>query len=36
MLYKNQCITDKIELHACFYGGIVGTYKIPSIQNVVY
>ena len=21
--------------HACFYGGLVDTYKIPSIQNVV-
>ena len=22
--------------HACFYGGLVDTYKIPNIQNVVY
>ena len=25
-----------LSIHACFYGGIVDTYKIPSIQNVVY
>ena len=28
-----NCISSR---HACFYGGIVDTYKIPSIQNVVY
>ena len=28
-----NCISSR---HACFYGGLVDTYKIPSKQNFVY
>ena len=28
-----NCISSR---HACFYGDLVDTYKIPSIQSVVY